>query len=235
VLDGVDLRLMPGEAVAVIGPSGAGKTSLIRVALGALELAEGTLRRRGRAWGELGEGERRELRTSTGCVHQDLALVEPLRASTNVLQGGLGRRGTLAGLWSLLRPAREDLLEAHRLLEAVGLEQHLFTRVDRLSGGERQRVALARALFQRPSLLLADEPVASVDPARSRALVELLQATARDAGAALLVSLHDVELARACFDRWIGLRDGRVVFDGRPGDEPAGSLEELYRLEDVGA
>ena len=221
---------MPGEAVAVIGPSGAGKTSLIRAALGALELSEGTLLRRGLDWSELGESERRRLRASTGCVHQDFALVEPLRASTNVLQGGLGRRGTLAGLWSLLRPSKEALLEAHRLLEAVGLEQHLFTRVDRLSGGERQRVALARALYQRPGLLLADEPVASVDPARSRALIELLRESAGQAGAALLVSLHDVDLARAYFDRWIGLRAGRVVFDGRPGAEPAGTLEELYRL-----
>jgi phosphonate transport system ATP-binding protein len=121
----------------------------------------------------------------------------------------------------------------HALLERVGVEDKLFQRTDTLSGGQSQRVAIARALYQRPAVLLCDEPVASVDPARAQAVVELLVEVARERGLALVVSLHDLDLARAHFPRIVGLRAGRVVFDARTSDVASARFDELYRLDEA--
>ena len=115
----------------------------------------------------------------------------------------------------------------HGLLKRVGIGEKVFTRVDHLSGGQQQRVALARALYQEPRAILADEPVSAVDPERARDLLELLTSIAREEGVTLVMSLHDVELARLFFDRVIGLREGRVVFDGRASEV---EVKDLYRL-----
>ena len=118
--------------------------------------------------------------------------------------------------------------EIASLLKRVGIKEKIFTRVDHLSGGQRQRVAIARALDQDPQLILADEPVSAVDPERAKSLVELLTNLAREEKKTLVMSLHDVGLARRFFDRVIGMREGRIVLDGRPDDI---GVEELYRLD----
>ena len=115
------------------------------------------------------------------------------------------------------------------LLKRVGIEEKIFNRVDHLSGGQQQRVAIARALYQEPGIILADEPVSAVDPERARSLVELLTTVSRQEGMTLVMSLHDVGLARRFFDRVIGLRDGKIVFDGAPDDD---RVLKLYRLEE---
>ncbi len=228
VLTDIDLEVGPGESLALVGPSGAGKTTLLRLLNGGVEPCAGRVLVDGADLATLTGGELRRLRSQVGFVHQDLRLVPNLRVSQNVLSGSLGRR-SLLGTWKLfLRPGRDDLLEVHALLEQVGIPEKMYERVDRLSGGQAQRVAVARALFQRPDMLLADEPVASVDPGRARAVLHLLTELARERGLTLAVSLHDPLLVREFFPRVVGLSDGRIVFDRPVEAVTAADLEDLY-------
>lgn len=230
-LRGVDLKVEAGEAVAFVGSSGAGKTTLLRLLTGDLRPTGGRISVGGRWLDTLSPWELRALRARVGFVHQDLALVPNLRVIRNVIAGGLGRMSLTRSLRAMLLPPRALVLEAHRILERVGIGDVLFQRTDRLSGGQQQRVAVARALFQEPAALLADEPVSSVDPARARDVIALLHSISRERGLTLCASLHDVELAREFFPRLVGLRHGRLVFD-RPAERlPQSTFDELYDLE----
>jgi phosphonate transport system ATP-binding protein len=228
---GVSLKVEPGEVLVVAGPSGAGKTTFLRCINGTIEPTAGEVLVDGVDLATLGPRDLRRARSRVGFVHQSHSLVPNLRVSQNVVAGRIGQQGVLGSIRSLLWPRRAELEQAHALLERVGIPEKLFQRTDTLSGGQQQRVALARALYQRPSLLLADEPVASVDPARAKALVELMLEVARERDLTLVVSLHDLELARAYFPRCLGLREGRVLFDRATEDVPEADFEELYRLE----
>ena len=223
-LHDVHLSVEAGEQVALIGPSGAGKTTLLRVLAGALEPDQGAMSHGGVDLARAEARERRALRTRVGFVHQDLALVPTLRAISNVAAGALGSRGFLSGLRSVLWPSRSDVDEIHGLLERVGIGDLLYQRTDRLSGGERQRVAIARALHQNPRVLLADEPVASVDPARAKDIVALLVGLSKERGVPLVASLHDVELAQKHFSRVVGMREGSIVFDVSAPEQPQGQI-----------
>jgi len=230
-LAGVNLEVRPGESLALVGPSGSGKTTLLRLLNAAVLPSNGTVEVDGRDLSSLAADALRELRARIGFVHQDLCLVPNVRVLSNVLAGRLGQQGLWASLRTLLAPARSEVLEVARILERVGIGEKLYQRTDSLSGGQRQRVALARALFQEPRALLADEPVSAVDPARARSMVELLAQISRERGLTLVVSLHDIALAREFFPRLVGLRAGQVVFDRRTGEIGAGELERLYALE----
>ena len=226
-----DLSIEPGEAVGLVGPSGAGKTSLLAL------LGASTRPSAGRVWvGErdlatLSPRELRRARTGIGFIHQDHRLVPNLRVSQNVVAGRLGRMGLARSVREMLLPPRRTLSDVHALLERVGIEEKLFARSDRLSGGERQRVALARALYQAPGGLLADEPVASVDPARAADLLALLVELSRERGLTLVVSLHDLALAREFFPRLVGLQSGSVVFDRPTARVSEREFTELYAIE----
>jgi len=212
-----------GEFAVLLGPSGAGKSSLLR-AVNGLAAASGEVIHAG--IGELATSAAiRAARRRTGMVFQQHHLVRRQSALANVLQGRLGRYPAWRTLWPLPRRDRELAL---RCLERVGLFDKALARVDQLSGGEQQRVGIARALAQQPRLLLADEPVASLDPATSHRLMELLREIARTDSMLAIVSLHQVEIARRFGDRIIGLRAGRVVFDGRPEALDAGALALIY-------
>ncbi len=230
-LDVARLRIRPGEAVALVGPSGAGKTTLLKTLGASLRPSAGTVEVGGNRLSELSPRELRALRAELGFVHQDLCLIPNLSVLQNVAAGRLGRWSLMKSLGALLVPNRGLADEVHALLERVGIGDKLYQRVDYLSGGERQRVAIARALFQRPSALLADEPVSSVDPARARATVSLLVDLCREEGITLCTSLHNVALAREFFPRLVGLRGGRVEFDSDDGAATDGDFESLYAFE----
>ena len=228
---GLNLRIEPGEVVAFIGPSGAGKTTLLKVLSGSVRPTAGTVSINGDELHTLSAGEMREMRARMGFIHQDLSLVPNVRVIKNVLAGRLGRQSFWTSLRTMLFPPRALVLEAHEILDRVGIGETLYERTDRLSGGQQQRVAVARALFQKPAVLLADEPVSSVDPARARDLIALLIAVSREQGLTLCASLHDVGLAREFFPRVVGLRQGAVVFDQPPDRLPQRAFDELYDLE----
>lgn len=231
-VDGVSFDVQQGEQVALIGPSGSGKTSLLCMLNTMRTPDEGSLTVFGQDVGGFNPGELRRLRTRIATIPQHLGLVSNLTAIQNVILGQGGTRGTLRSIRDLLFPSRKDELEIHGILDRVGIEEKLYSRVAQLSGGQQQRVAIARALFQHPEALLADEPVSSVDPARARDTVKLLCELSTEHGFTLCVSLHDLHLAREFFPRLIGMRKGHIVFDGSPGDLSESHQSALYELSD---
>jgi len=234
VLEDLDLVVEPGECIALVGPSGAGKTSLLRLLSSAHAPTRGRITIDGSDPSRARSAELRRLRSRIGFVHQQHALVPELRALQNVLVGRFGQQGTLAGLRSLLWPSKGEIRDVHGVLARVGIDELLYRPTKRLSGGEQQRVAIARALYQQPHALLADEPVASVDPARARDTIELLVELARERGMTLIVSLHDLGLALDHFPRLIGLRDGQVEFDLATEEVDGERFDNLYRIHDPG-
>ncbi|MEM7699090.1 MAG: phosphonate ABC transporter ATP-binding protein [Verrucomicrobiota bacterium] len=231
-VDAVSLTIQSGEQVAFIGPSGSGKTTLLRLLNAQLAPTSGRVSALGEPLAGLGVKPLRQLRSRIATIPQHLGLVESLTAVQNIVLGRGGQRGAWRSLRDLLFTSRDDLATIHELLDRVGIEEKLFTRVARLSGGQRQRVAIARALFQNPEAILADEPVSAVDPARARDTVQLLTELSSELGFTLVVSLHHLELAREFFPRLVGLRAGRVVFDGKPEQIDEADLSELYQLSD---
>ena len=230
-LRGLDLALAPGEQVAFVGPSGAGKTTLLQLLGARRRPSSGSVCVEGRRVSDLSGVELRRQRSRIAFVHQDLRLVPNVRVLQNVLAGRLGQWSLGRSVVHLLRPSRDLVAEVYGLLERVGIPEKLYQRTDSLSGGQQQRVAVARALFQKPTALLADEPVSSVDPARARETVKLLTEVCEERGLTLAMSLHDLELARTFFPRLVGLRHGRKVFDQAPDDLDAEAFRALYDLD----
>lgn len=225
-LEHVSLTAPAGERIALLGPSGAGKTTL-------MTLLDGRLRGwRGRA-SVLGapldpdHPPPRARRPDTGFVFQEFALVERSSVLRNVLNGRLGRMSRLrAAVWT---PAIRDFELARAALADCGISDLAERRVDSLSGGQRQRVAIARCLAQEPRLILADEPVSNLDPARATEILTLLTDAARARGATVIFSSHQPDLARRFADRIVGMRDGRIAFDVAVGDLSETATAALYR------
>ena len=212
-LDGVTLDVRAGERVAVIGRSGVGKTTLFRLLNATQRPTGGVLRFGGREVGLMSGGELRELRRRVGTVYQQHHLVPSLSVLDNALCGRLGRWTLLHTLRSAVRPSRREVEEATAVLESVGLADKRRARADELSGGQQQRLAIARTLLQEPDVILADEPVASLDPALAESIIELLMRITQEGARTLIVSLHAVELARRHFPRVVALRRGAVALD----------------------
>ncbi len=229
VLERLDLIVREGERVVLLGPSGAGKTTLLQILNGSVAPTRGSVRLFGQDPHRLRPAERRRLQRRVGLLHQDLRLVTALRVVHNVNAGQLGRWSCWRALASLVRSQGRE--EARRALERVGLAHKLDAATATLSGGEQQRVALARLLVQNPQLLLADEPVSALDPARAKDVMDLLRASCASGGRTLVVSCHTTAFARSHFERALGLRAGRVVFDCRTRELSDDSLRELYRFE----
>jgi len=228
----VSLTIASGERVALIGPSGGGKTTLLRLLGTQIGATTGEVTVLGKRPERLTERALRQLRTRIGFLPQGLGLVGKLRVIQNVISGRAGRRSLLGSLRDLCLPQLAEREAIHQLLQRVGIAEKLYDRTDALSGGQQQRLALARALYQRPEILLADEPVSGVDPARARSLLELLTRLTREEELTLVASIHHLELAKRYFDRLIGLKAGRVVYDGAPEDLAPHALEDLYAWDE---
>ncbi|MCB1928367.1 MAG: ATP-binding cassette domain-containing protein [Rhodocyclaceae bacterium] len=227
-LAGLNLTVRRGERIALIGPSGAGKTSLLRLCGLGIAPARGRLTILDQSpWSADARGLR-AVRRRIGHVHQLPAIPPRQRVVHAVLAGALGRWPWWRALSSLVMPA--DCEGAERELAKLALADRLFDRCDRLSGGQLQRVALARVLYQRPDLVLADEPVSAMDPALADTTVGLLVADARERGATLVASLHAVELALRHFERVVGIGNGQILFDLPPQQIDTARLERLYAV-----
>jgi len=226
-LDGVSFTVAPHSFTAVLGPSGAGKTTLLRCVLRQVGPTRGAVWFGGRDLAACPAGELREARARIALVGQQFNLVRRRTALTNCLAGRLRE----LPLWRCLLGLYPAALLAEGLaaLARVRLLDAAFRRADALSGGQQQRVAIARALTQRAQLLLADEPVASLDPENGRLILELLRSLVRHEGLTVLCNLHQVDLARQFADRVIGLRDGRVVFDGPTETLTPSDVDRIYR------
>jgi len=225
-LKGVTLDIPRGQFVVVVGLSGAGKSTLIRTVNSLVLPSSGRVvvdgtdvtRARGRAL--------RSARSDIGMIFQTFNLVKRSSVIRNVLAGRLGNLPAWRGVLSAF--PREDLAYAHDCLDRVGIAEKAYVRADALSGGQQQRVGIARALAQNPSVMLADEPVASLDPPTSHAVMSDLKRISREDGITTVVNLHFIDMARDYADRIVGMRDGLVVFDGTPEEATDASFEEIY-------
>jgi len=213
-LDGIDLVVPQGEFVVVLGRSGAGKTTFLRALNRLVEPTAGTVRVAGRAVTGAGGAELREIRRQIGMVFQQFNLVRRASVIENVLAGRLGYVPPLPSVMG--RFPADDRALARACLAQVGLAHLADRRADTLSGGEQQRVAIARALAQRPAVILADEPTASLDPALTGSIMDILKTINVEHGLTLVVSQHQLETARTYATRIVGFRQGRVAFDGPP-------------------
>jgi len=224
-LDGVDLQVRAGEMLVVLGPSGAGKSTLLRSINRLVAPDAGSVRVDGVQVPADGAGLR-AVRRRIGMIFQDHNLVPRLSVLKNVLAGRLGS----LPLWSSLVQVfpQRDLDLALECLARVELRDRAWDRADRLSGGQEQRVGIARALAQEPALILADEPVASLDPKTARVVLADLRRAAHELGIAVLCNLHQVPYAREFADRVVGMHAGKIVFEGRPDILSAEVLASIY-------
>lgn len=229
-LEGVDLEVPAGQVMALIGPSGAGKSTLIRCVNRLVEPNSGRVLLGDTDVTALSRGELRRARRRMGMIFQEYALVERLTVMENVLSGQLGHVGFWKSYFRRFPPAAVSL--AYATLERVGLADHIDKRADALSGGQRQRVGIARALLQQPDILLVDEPTASLDPKTSRQIMRLICELCAERNLAAVINIHDVQLAQLFVQRVVGLRAGRMVFDGPPGDMTPEVLTTIYGEED---
>jgi phosphonate transport system ATP-binding protein len=226
VLDGVSFDVGAGEVVAVVGPSGAGKTTLFRGITRLVRPLAGEVSVAGRRLSSLNGSDLRAARREVALIFQQFNLVRRLSALDNVIAGHLADLPT----WRVLlrRPGRTVRAHARDCLTEVGLAEFAGVRADRLSGGQQQRVAIARALAQRSRIILADEPVSNLDPASAAGVLRALRTVARDDGIAVVCNLHQVELLDGFADRVIGLRAGRIVTDVPAAEFGAHHRDAVY-------
>lgn len=227
VLDKVSLSVGAGEFVSVIGPSGAGKTTLLRILNGAVSVCSGEVSLMGRRFDQAKGAAKRRIQQRIGTIYQDFCLVEPSTCLDNVLNGALAETSWIRAVCGIF--SKEQQNRALTALECVGLEGKADIRAANLSGGQKQRVAIARALMQQPEILLADEPVASLDPATGGQILELLKNIQKQRGLTVIMNSHNVEAALKYSDRICGMKNGKILFDLPPGQVSQELLSELYQ------
>ncbi len=221
----VSLTIPDGQFTVLLGPSGAGKSTFLRCFNLMSRLDSGELRVSGFSGNWNGKNLQR-LRRQTGMIFQQHQLIGRRTVLQNVLMGRLGYHSVLRSLFPLSVQEQELGLKS---LRRVGLLEKALCRVDELSGGQQQRVGIARVLTQQPGTILADEPVASLDPATAEKVMDLIHSVCKEDGITAVVSLHQVDLARKYADRIVGMSAGRIVFDGAPADLTPSKVDELYR------
>ena len=223
-LRGVDLKVNKGEFISILGPSGSGKTTLLRSINGLENIDSGEI---------FFESEKinkiylPEVQKKTGMIFQEFNLVNNLSAINNVLTGLLNSSSKFLSMFYLF--TREQKLQALKALETVGLLDKAYSRADELSGGQRQRVGIARAIIKKPTLLLADEPVASLDPKAADLIMSLLKKINKEFKITVVCNLHQVELASQYSDRIVGLLDGAVMFDNLSSNINKTIINQIYK------
>lgn len=225
----ISFKAEVGEIIAIIGRSGAGKSTLLRCINGFEKATEGRVLVDGDDIGALSNTQLAAKRREIGFVWQEYNLVDRLPVLNNVLSGRLGFKASLPGMLGIF--GRDERELAVRNLERVNLLHRATQRADKLSGGEKQRVSIARAMTQRPKILLADEPVASLDPELASVVMSDLSRIAREDGVLALINIHQVEFAKLYADRVIGLAQGVIVFDGAPADLTDSVMDSVYRFD----
>ena len=230
-VDGVSLSVPSGSFVGIIGRSGAGKSTLLRMINRLNEPSAGTIEFEGAVVTDLQGQDLRQWRRNCAMVFQQFNLIGRLDVLTNVLMGRLTSVPTWRSLLTLWSDA--DKLAALEALDRFGMADFAAQRCDQLSGGQQQRVAICRALVQQPKIILADEPIASLDPRNTQVVMDALAAINRDLGITVLCNLHALDVARNYCDRLVGMSAGRVVFDGAPAELSDSVVQNLYGLEAV--
>lgn len=226
----INLKIWAGDRIALVGSSGAGKSTLISLLNGTLLPTSGEVWVLDRNLAQVRPKVLRQIQRQIGTIYQQFHLVDNLRVVHNVNAGHLGHWSFLKAAASLLWPL--DVEIAAKALTQVGIPEKLYERTDSLSGGQQQRVAIARVLVQNPTAILADEPISSLDPERSRETMDLLRQLSQDTGKTLVTSLHAIEFARSHYQRIIGLRQGRILFD-TPAEELSNEMiKDLYKVEE---
>jgi len=223
-LKGVNLKVKKGEFLSILGPSGSGKTTLLR-SINGLENIE-----KGNIFFDKEQVDKTylpEVQKKTGMIFQDFNLVNNLSSINNVLTGLLNSSSKFLSMFYLF--TKEQKLEALKALETVGLLNKAYSRADELSGGQRQRVGIARAIIKKPLLLLADEPVASLDPKAANLIMSLLKKINKEFNITIICNLHQVDLATKYSDRIVGLLDGEIIFDQPASSIDKTSISQIYR------
>ena len=222
-LKGVDLKINKGEFVSILGPSGSGKTTLLRSINGLENISSGEIYFDNK---RVDNSSILEIQKKTGMIFQEFNLVNNLSAINNVLTGLLNSSNKFLSLFYLFR--KDQKIQALKSLETVGLLEKSYNRSDELSGGQRQRVGIARAIIKKPILLLADEPVASLDPKAANLILSLLKKINQEFGTTILCNLHQVDLAKKYSDRVVGLLDGKIIYDEKSENINKVNLEKIY-------
>ena len=225
-LEGVNLEVQDGEFLAILGLSGSGKSTLLRCINRLIDPTEGKVWIFGAEITALSGGALRRLRRQMAMIFQQFNLVRRQTVLTNVLSGALGRTRLLPSLVVSFPQAERE--QAQTSLDRVGLGDRGGSRADALSGGQQQRVAVARALMQEPRMILADEPVASLDPALRHSVMRHIEALNREEGMTVICSLHDIDLVERYATRMVALREGRLVWEGHAGDFNRDTFREIY-------
>ena len=225
-VDNVSFKVDRSMMIGIIGRSGAGKSTLLRMLNRLSDATEGSITFEGTELTTLKGAQRREWQSHCAMIFQQFNLVPRMDVVSNVLHGTLNRRSTLATMFNLYPQA--DIHKAIEILDRLGIAEQAPKRAEALSGGQQQRVAIARALMQDPVMILADEPIASLDPMNAQIVMEALRRIHEEDGRMVIANLHTLDTARRYCDRVIGMRDGRVVFDGTPAQLTTGVARDIY-------
>ena len=229
-INGVNLEIEEGKITGIIGRSGSGKSTLLRMINRLIEPTEGTIEFNDTIITDIKGKALRKWRSECAMIFQQFNLVDRLDVLTNVLIGSLGRNYSFLNLFGYF--SKEEKINALRTLNRFELTEKSLQRSGTLSGGQQQRVAIARALMQKPKILLADEPISSLDPKNSKRVMDDMLKINREDGITIICNLHSLEIAKKYCDRLIGLSEGEVVFDGKPNELTASISKKLYDLDD---
>ena len=225
-VDNISFRVDGPAFVGIIGRSGAGKSTFLRMMNRLLDATSGEIRVEGRNVLALKGAEARAWQSHCAMIFQQFNLVPRMDVASNVLHGILNRRSTLQTMFNLW--PRADILKALDILDRLGIAEQITKRAEALSGGQQQRVAIARALMQDPKIILADEPIASLDPMNAQVVMDTLKRINVEDGRMIIANLHTLDTARRYCDRVIGMRDGRIVFDDTPDQLSTGVARDIY-------